>query len=102
MLSRFANQLAVDALSQFIPHNTQHTSSYIALHTHPPFFSVVFLHTLPFMDIVFSLRPLVYLYNSLRREGLRVPSPKYIYCCLGFLTKIFEWDGDIENLDHLR
>lgn len=35
MLSRFANQLAVDALSQFIPRNTQHTSSYIAF-THTP------------------------------------------------------------------
>ena len=87
MLSRFANQLAVDALSQFIQHTT-HIITY-SIYTHPPFFSVVFLHTLPFMDIIFSLRPLVYLYNSLRREGLRVPSPKYIYCCLGFLTKIF-------------
>ena len=45
MLSRFANQLAVDALSQFIPHNTQHTSSYIAFtHTLPSF--LLFFYTL--------------------------------------------------------
>ena len=36
--------------------HTQHTSSYIAFtRTHPPFFSVVFLHTLPFMDIIFFI-----------------------------------------------
>ena len=87
MLSRFANQLAVDALSQFIQHTTYIITYSIYTHTLPSF--LLFFYTLSLSWTFFSLRPLVYLYNSLRREGLRVPSPKYIYCCLGFLTKIF-------------
>ena len=86
MLSRFANQLAVDALSQFIQHTTYIITYSIYTHTLPSF--LLFFYTLSLSWTLFfhCVLKCIFTTHSVAK-GFAFQAPNIYIAALGFLQK---------------